>query len=56
MFDDMLAAGSEAMPGIGSDVADPEMTESAYDGCARCARCARCSTDGLADLPAATAS
>lgn len=28
----MLADGQEQMPGIGADIADPEQTESAYDG------------------------
>jgi carboxylesterase len=32
MLDDMIASGTALMPGIGSDVADPEMSESAYDG------------------------
>jgi carboxylesterase len=32
MLDDMLAAGTEVMPGIGSDVADPDVSESAYEG------------------------
>jgi carboxylesterase len=31
-IDELLATGTEVMPGIGSDIADPEMTESAYDG------------------------
>jgi carboxylesterase len=30
MLDDMVAAGTAVMPGIGSDIADPEMSESAY--------------------------
>jgi|HigsolmetaAR202D_1030399.scaffolds.fasta_scaffold39382_2 carboxylesterase len=30
--DEMLAAGTEVMPGIGSDIADPDSHESAYDG------------------------
>jgi carboxylesterase len=32
MLDDMLAAGTEVMPGIGSDIADPDGHEVAYDG------------------------
>lgn len=32
MVDGMLAAGDEMMPGIGSDIADPDAHESAYDG------------------------
>ena len=32
MLADMLAAGTEVMPGIGSDIADPDSHESAYDG------------------------
>jgi carboxylesterase len=28
----MVAEGQELMPGIGSDIADPDVTESAYDG------------------------
>ncbi len=28
----MLAEGTEVMPGIGSDIADPDVTESAYEG------------------------
>jgi carboxylesterase len=31
-LDEMLAAGTAVMPGIGSDIADPEMSESAYEG------------------------
>jgi len=31
-LDEMIAAGTEAMPAIGNDIADPEMSESAYDG------------------------
>ena len=31
-LDGMLAAGTEIMPGIGSDIADPDSRESAYDG------------------------
>ena len=34
MLADMLAAGTEVAPGIGSDIADPEVHESAYDGIA----------------------
>lgn len=30
-LDEMLAAGSEVMPAIGSDIADPDSHESAYD-------------------------
>lgn len=30
-IDELLASGTEVMPGIGSDIADPEMSESAYD-------------------------
>jgi len=29
---DAIAAGTEVFPGIGSDIADPEATESAYEG------------------------
>ena len=29
---EMLAGGTEVMPGIGSDIADPEASESAYEG------------------------
>jgi carboxylesterase len=32
MLADMLAAGTEVAPGIGSDIADPDVSESAYDG------------------------
>jgi carboxylesterase len=32
MLADMLAAGTEVAPGIGSDIADPEVGESAYEG------------------------
>ena len=32
MLADMLAAGTEVAPGIGSDIADPDVHESAYDG------------------------
>ena len=32
MLADMLAGGTEIAPGIGSDIADPEVSESAYDG------------------------
>ena len=32
MFSEMLDAGTETMPGIGSDIADPEAVESAYAG------------------------
>ncbi len=32
MLADMLAGGTEVAPGIGSDIADPEVSESAYDG------------------------
>lgn len=32
MFDEMLAAGTEVIPGIGSDIADPDQHEVAYDG------------------------
>ncbi len=31
-LDEMLAAGTAVLPGIGSDIADPEMSESAYEG------------------------
>jgi carboxylesterase len=31
-LDEMLAAGTEVMPGIGSDIADPDSHESAYEG------------------------
>jgi carboxylesterase len=31
MFDDMLAAGTEIIPGIASDIADPDSHEMAYD-------------------------
>jgi carboxylesterase len=48
-LDEMLAAGSETMPGIGSDVADPEMSESAYaEAPLRPLRSLL--TDGLAEL------
>jgi carboxylesterase len=49
MFDDMLAGGSETMPGIGSDVADPEMAESAY-AAAPLRPLRSLLTDGLAEL------
>lgn len=32
MIEAMIADGTEVMPGIGSDIADPEATESAYEG------------------------
>lgn len=32
MIDDALAAGTDVMPGIGSDIADPDAHEIAYDG------------------------
>ena len=32
LLDEMLAGGTDVMPGIGSDIADPESSESAYDG------------------------
>jgi carboxylesterase len=32
MLDEMLADGNETMPGIGSDIADPDVVESAYEG------------------------
>ena len=32
MLDEMLADGVSVVPGIGSDIADPEAVESAYDG------------------------
>ena len=32
MLADMLAAGTEVAPGIGSDIADPDVSESAYEG------------------------
>lgn len=32
MLDEMLAEGNELMPGIGSDIADPDVDEIAYDG------------------------
>jgi carboxylesterase len=32
MIDEMLAAGTEVMPGIGSDIADPDSRELAYEG------------------------
>jgi carboxylesterase len=32
MLSEMLADGSETMPGIGSDIADPDVVEIAYDG------------------------
>ncbi len=31
-LDEMLAAGTDVMPGIGSDIADPDAHESAYEG------------------------
>jgi carboxylesterase len=31
-LDEMRAAGTEVMPGIGSDIADPDSHESAYEG------------------------
>ena len=31
-LDEVLAAGTPVMPGIGSDIADPEAHESAYEG------------------------
>ncbi len=47
--DEMLAGGNETMPGIGNDVADPEMSESAYE--ATPLRPLRSLvSDGLADL------
>ena len=32
MVQEMIDGGSEVMPGIGSDIADPDAVESAYDG------------------------
>ena len=32
MIDEALADGTEVMPGIGSDIADPDAVEIAYDG------------------------
>ena len=32
MFDEMIDGGTELMPGIGSDIADPDAVEIAYDG------------------------
>ena len=32
VLSDMLAAGTEVAPGIGSDIADPDVRESAYEG------------------------
>jgi carboxylesterase len=32
MLDEMIAEGNIVMPGIGSDIADPEVVEIAYDG------------------------
>ena len=32
MLDEMLAAGTDVIPGIGSDIADPDSHEMAYDG------------------------
>jgi len=32
MLDEMLEDGTEVMPGIGADIADPEVTEIAYEG------------------------
>lgn len=32
MLREMVAGGDELMPGIGSDIADPDVTELAYDG------------------------
>ena len=32
LVEQMVAAGEEVMPGIGSDIADPDATESAYEG------------------------
>ncbi len=32
MLADMVAAGTDVAPGIGSDIADPDVSESAYDG------------------------
>ena len=32
IMDDLLAQGIEVAPGIGSDIADPDVTESAYEG------------------------
>jgi carboxylesterase len=32
MLQGMVDGGTEVMPGIGSDIADPDVTESAYDG------------------------
>jgi carboxylesterase len=51
MLDDMLAAGDETMPGIGSDVADPERTESAYEA-APLRPLRSLLVDGLTDLAA----
>jgi carboxylesterase len=49
MLDEMLAGGTETMDAIGSDVADPEMAESAYE--ATPVRPLRSLlADGLADL------
>jgi carboxylesterase len=32
MLDEMIAEGNELMPGIGSDIADPDVVEIAYEG------------------------
>ncbi len=32
MFDEMIDGGAETMPGIGSDIADPDAVEIAYEG------------------------
>jgi carboxylesterase len=32
MFDEMIEGGTETMPGIGSDIADPDTVEIAYEG------------------------
>jgi len=45
----MLAEGTTLIPGIGSDIADPDVTESAYDG-TPVAALVSLMTDGLAPL------
>jgi carboxylesterase len=48
-IDELLAGGSEVAPGIGSDIADPEMSESAYEG-APLRPLVSLLDDGLADI------
>ena len=54
MLRDLLAGGTTVIPGIGSDIADPDAKENAYDGHAGRSRCCRSWTDGLAPLATST--